>query len=204
MSGFLQIWFLIASMGIWWLIEHAGRRRMFMVSGIGMAIVMAILGAMIAVNTHTSGIIAAVMIFAYQSLFTWGWMGGVWCYGPEILPLDHRSEGVGLATANQWIWNFVVLEIVPIAIQNIGWKIYIIFAAFNLAWVPLIYLFFPETAGLSLEMIDLAFIDRTTTPVKRAKELRKIMKSGETLTLREHGDGLEKGLVTAQHIETKV
>ena len=172
-----------------------------------MGMVMAVVAAMLAVNTHTSGIVAVVMIFAYQAFFTWGFMGGVWvgeawilkilpsryqwansdlmqAYGPEILPLEYRSKGMGLATATLWLFSFVMVEIVPSSIANIGWKTYIIFAVFNFSFIPIIYLFFPETKGLSLELVDLAFMDDTMSPVKRATELHKMMASGEELTLR--------------------
>lgn len=78
MSGFLQIWFLIASFGTWYSIEKFGRRRSFIISAIGMATVMAIMAAMLAIDTEVSGIVAAVMLFAYQAFFTWGFMGGIW------------------------------------------------------------------------------------------------------------------------------
>lgn len=204
MSGFLQIWFLIASAGTWWFIERAGRRRMFMITGTAMAIVMAILAAMIAIDTHASGIVAAVMLFAYQAFYTWGFMGGVWCYGPEILPLDFRGRGLGLANSMLWIWSFVVVEIVPTAISNIGWKTYLIFSCFNLAFVPLVYFFFPETSGLTLELVDLAFMDPTTNPVKRASELRRMIKEGQDLNLRGNtGDVGEKFELSTEQVETR-
>ncbi|KAJ5884379.1 hypothetical protein N7504_011951 [Penicillium tannophilum] len=183
MSGFLQIWFLIASFGTWYSIEKFGRRRSFIISAIGMAAVMAIMAAMLAINTQVSGIVAAVMLFAYQSFFTWGFMGGIWCYGPEILPLAHRSKGVGLANAFLWLSTFVVIEIVPVAIDNIGWRTYIIFASFNLAFVPMIYFLYPETAGFSLEAVDLTFMDLNTSPVKKADELWKLIRQGHDVTL---------------------
>lgn len=49
-----------------------------MLSACCMGMVMVIVAAMLAVNTRTSGIVAVVMIFAYQAFFTWGFMGGVW------------------------------------------------------------------------------------------------------------------------------
>lgn len=49
-----------------------------MVTATGMAIVMAVMAAMIAIYTHGSGIVAATMLFVYQSLYTWGFMGGIW------------------------------------------------------------------------------------------------------------------------------
>ncbi|KAL7918061.1 general substrate transporter [Trichoderma austrokoningii] len=200
MSIFLQLWFLLASTLTWWLIERVGRRRLFMLSACCMGMVMAIVAAMLAVNTRTSGIVAVVMIFAYQAFFTWGFMGGVWVYGPEILPLEYRSKGMGLATATLWLFSFVMVEIVPSTIANIGWRTYIIFAVFNFSFIPIIYLFFPETKGLSLELVDLAFMDDTTNPVKRAKELHKMIASGEELTLRTEVGGKDIDVV---HVEGK-
>lgn len=52
---------------------------------------------------------------------------------------------------------FTVVQITPIAIGNIGWRTFIIFAVFNALWVPLVYAFFPETNGLELEDIDHLF-----------------------------------------------
>lgn len=105
------------------------------------------------------------------------------CYGPEILPLAHRSKGIGLATAFLWLSTFVVIEIVPVAIENIGWRTYIIFAVFNLAFVPMIYFLYPETAGFSLEAVDLTFMDRSRSPVKKADELWKLIRDGHDVTL---------------------
>lgn len=51
----------------------------------------------------------------------------------------------------------MIVQITPIAIENIGWKTYIIFAVLNATWVPIIYLFFPETKGLELEEVDRLF-----------------------------------------------
>lgn len=42
-------------------------------------------------------------------------------------------------------------------ITNTGYKSYIIFAAINLAAIPMVYFFFPETARLPLETVDLLF-----------------------------------------------
>lgn len=72
----------------------------------------------------------------------------------------------------------------PTAITNIGWRVYIIFAVFNLAFIPMIYFLFPETAGFTLEAVDLAFMDKEKGPVKRANELWQIIKNGGDVGLR--------------------
>lgn len=52
---------------------------------------------------------------------------------------------------------FAVVEMTPPAIDNISWRVFIIFAILNALWVPLVYVFFPETKGLELEDIDHIF-----------------------------------------------
>jgi hypothetical protein len=49
------------------------------------------------------------------------------------------------------------VQVTPPAINNIGWRTYIIFAVLNALWVPIIYFFFPETKGLELEDVDQLF-----------------------------------------------
>jgi len=72
-----------------------------------------------------------------------------------------------------------VVEITPIGINSLHWKFYIIWTVFNGAFVPLVYLFYPETAGRTLEDIDryfmehdniLVFRDKTATSAKRPAE----------------------------------
>ncbi|KAH8814901.1 general substrate transporter [Xylogone sp. PMI_703] len=184
MSGYLSIWFLAASFLTWFLIERVGRRPLFLIFCICMAVAMSIIAAMVEVNSHASGIIAATAIFLYEGFFTWGWMGNLWCYTAEILPLDCRSKGMGFAVGFQWVWNFVMIFVTPIGLTNIGWRMYIVFTIFNLAFFPVIYIFFPETAGMSLELLDAVFIDKSANPVKKAAEFRKRLKRGEEVNLR--------------------
>jgi hypothetical protein len=43
------------------------------------------------------------------------------------------------------------------AFNNISWRTYIVFAALNAVIVPVVYFFFPETGGRSLEDLDVVF-----------------------------------------------
>jgi hypothetical protein len=75
----------------------------------------------------------------------------------ELLPLHLRQRGAALTVIIQWLTTFLIVEITPPMITNIGYKSYIIFAAINLAAIPMVYFFFPETARLPLEAVDLLF-----------------------------------------------
>jgi hypothetical protein len=68
---------------------------------------------------------------------------------------------IKLATTNCCVFyrlcNFIVVEITPPGIENIGWKFYVIFAVLNAFFVPVIYCFFPETRGITLESVNYLF-----------------------------------------------
>ncbi|KAK1706602.1 uncharacterized protein BDZ83DRAFT_543751, partial [Colletotrichum acutatum] len=50
--------------------------------------------------------------------------------------------------------NYVIVQITPIGIQDLGWKFWIVFTVLNAAFLPVIYLFYPETANRTLEDLD--------------------------------------------------
>ena len=85
-------------------------------------------------------------------------MATVWIYPPEILPLKTRAKGASLAAAADFLGNFLVVEITPPALKNIGYKTYIIFAVLNIVNVIIVWSLYPETAGQTLEGVDRLFI----------------------------------------------
>ena len=69
--------------------------------------------------------------------------------------------------------NFVIVMITPVIINKLQWKAYLIFMCTNLAFVPLVYFCYPETANLTLEEIDHLFTQPGVSPRKVADELRR-------------------------------
>lgn len=105
-------------------------------------------------NGHKFGAGATTFFFVYYLFFGICWQGIPWLYPTEINGLSMRTKGAALGTASNWISNYVVVQITPIGIANLGWKFYLIWMAFNAAIVPLVWLFYPETANRHLEDID--------------------------------------------------
>lgn len=50
-----------------------------------------------------------------------------------------------VATATDWLTNFIVVEVTPIGLQNLGWQFYIVWTCTNAAFLPVLYLLYPET-----------------------------------------------------------
>lgn len=118
---------------------------------------MAILAGTVSSGTFVCGIIAVVMLFLFNFFFAIGLLAIPWLLPAEYAPLAIRTKAAALATASNWIFTFVVVEITPISIKSIGWRTYVYFAVFNAAFVPLVYFFFPETKNLSLEQVNRLF-----------------------------------------------
>jgi hypothetical protein len=88
----------------------------------------------------------------------------MWIYSSEILPLKLRVRGGAIGVVSQWAFTFLVVEITPVLITNIGFKSYIVFAVLNFAAIPVVYFSFPETNQLPLEAVDLLFSRDGQTP----------------------------------------
>jgi hypothetical protein len=144
-------------------IEKFGRRSLMIFGAAGQAMSMAVLAGTTSTVSTQSGIAAAVFLFVFNSFFAIGWLGMTWLYPAEITPLSIRAPANAISTTANWIFNFMVVMVTPVAFASIGYKTYIIFAVINAFMVPCVYFFFPETAYRSLEEMDEIF-HKTTNP----------------------------------------
>ncbi|KAI7362340.1 general substrate transporter [Hortaea werneckii] len=143
-------------------VDRVGRRPLLMYLAGGMAI--AFLGVSIGVGVGLTmpenlgpGIAAVVFIWLYFSLFSSGWISVPWLYPAEVNSLKFRTEGAALATACDWLFNYIVVQATPPGIEHLQWGYYLIYALLNAAFVPLVYYVVVETQGRSLETVDAWF-----------------------------------------------
>jgi hypothetical protein len=78
----------------------------------------------------------------------------------QIFPTKFRARGLNFAASGGAIGSIVVAQVWPVGIANIGSKVYFFFMAINLVCIPIIYLFYPETNGRTLEDMDMLFKGR--------------------------------------------
>lgn len=147
-------------------IERWGRRSLFMTCALGQGLCYLLITVLLRFNEKEGYLyqkeVASASIaffFLYYVFFGCGFQGIPWLLPVELNSLSMRTKGAALGTATNWAMNFVVVEITPIGIDNLGWQFYIIWTVMNLVFVPIIYLFYPETANRQLEDIDLFFRD---------------------------------------------
>jgi MFS family permease len=150
-------------------------RRIFMWLGAALQsacfIVVAALFGTVKPNSHnkTHGIVTLTFIFIFYVINCSTWFGITWVYPGEIMPLRVRERGMGLAVIFYWLFQYMFVLITPIALTNIGYKFYIILAVFNAVIAVIVFVYFPETKGKSLEELDYFFAKRYLSPEKFAQ-----------------------------------
>jgi hypothetical protein len=93
-------------------------------------------------------------------------------YPVEILSYNARAKGMAyLAFMNNAV-KVMNTYVPPIAIANSGWKYYLLYVIWDAFGIVIIYLFFIETRGWSLEEIEALF--QFKNPVKASLEKKKI------------------------------
>jgi len=95
-------------------------------------------------------------VIAYYSMIN----STTWLYGAEILPTAIRSKVMGVACASHFIVNVGITQAGPKAFATIHENYYYVFVACVTCFWFVVYFFFIETRGRTLEEIAQAFGDR--------------------------------------------
>lgn len=127
---------------------------------------------------------AIVFIFLYHISYVNGFGGIPYLYAAELSPLHLRSTINSISVSASWGFSILITNVTPMAFSSIGQRYFYVFAGLNALIAPIVFLFYPETSGRSLEEIDDIFALSTNIfdTVKVAKKLPHIQQSfGEVL-----------------------
>ncbi|KAI1612928.1 general substrate transporter [Exophiala viscosa] len=151
-----------------------GRRNLLMFSSTGMAISMAIITACTARQAHHPAVGGTGIAFLYIFLifFAFAWTPMQSLYPVEVLAYNSRAKGMAYLAFMSNAVKVMNTYVPPIAIANSGWKYYLLYVIWDAFGVVVIYFFFVETRGWSLEEIEQLF--RSKNPVKSSLEKKVI------------------------------
>ncbi|KAH8106089.1 general substrate transporter [Cristinia sonorae] len=161
--------YFLASLIAIFIIDRVGRRKLMLFGAVGQTLTMILLAVLGSIDNSATQIVSAVLLFVFNSFFAVGWLGMTWLYPAEIVGLRIRAPANAFSTASNWIFNFMVVMVTGPSFNNISWRTYVVFAALNAFIIPVVYWFFPETAGRSLEDMDVVFAlayNEGVSPVK--------------------------------------
>lgn len=114
------------------------------------------------------GAAAAAMVFIYTFFFAQTVLMIAFIYPTEIWPQEIRAFGNSYGVFGWAIGCGITTLVIPSMFATLGWKTLIVFGAFNFASLPLVYFYFPETNGRTLEEINLLFA--ASRPFVKANE----------------------------------
>ncbi|RAL64168.1 hypothetical protein DID88_002061 [Monilinia fructigena] len=178
-------------------IDTLGRRKSLIFGAAWMMTMMFILAAVLVThppNTESTTVAPAsiamvVMIYLFVIGYSASWGPIPWVYVSEIFPTRLRSYGVGLAASTQWLCNFSITEITPIAVSNIGWRTFLMFGFFCLGMGTWAFLVVRETKGKTLEELDVLF--GVVDAERRANDVEAVLHSKKDIIHHEGGGSLE-------------
>ncbi len=159
MTGYNSILYLLSTLIPWWLSESWGRKPLLMLGSCFMGVGLVFIAVFTKTRVATM-VVVFVMLFNSSFGISWGPIG--WLIGPEVLPNKARASGAALATATNWLCNFIVGQCAPILLELISWRLYLIHALSCVVSFIVVWFVYPETKGLSLEDMDSVFGDKST------------------------------------------
>jgi hypothetical protein len=78
------------------------------------------------------------------------------------MPTCIRSAGVATAYVVMHCVMIAIVQVTPIALEVISWRYFLIFLFSNVIFVVILYNFYPETKGKTLEEMNVLFGDEVS------------------------------------------
>jgi sugar porter (SP) family MFS transporter len=189
-NGFVII---IATIPAILFIDKLGRRFILILGAILTSLSMLIIGGTMGVHGYrhfneTTGVVQVIIpnrtasyviicfVYIFVASFAFSWGPTTWVYCTEIFPLSMRSKGTSITTAANWAANCIVSFLVPLLLETLTFGTYLIFGIICVIMGIVVYLFYPETKGKSLEDMDLVF-GRSVFAVKLFRKKKKSLQT---------------------------
>lgn len=179
-NGGLMVYNMVIAMVVAVFVSRFKRRTLFLTSTGFMLVCYVIWTIFSAINQQKDfkekslgkGVLA--MIFLYYLSYNIGASGLPYLYLTEILPYNQRAKGINITQITTYLVMIYNGFVNPIAMDAIEWKYYIVYCCILAIEFILIFFFFPETSGYTLEEVCKVFGDEppvmNITAVGRCKD----------------------------------
>lgn len=104
---------------------------------------------------------AVTMLFLFNLIYASTWGTVAFLVPTEVFPSEMRAQGNGFGVTGWAIGVGTTTLANPSIFATLQNRAYFLFAGFNLAWVIVVYLFYPETKDRSLEAINVLFYPKS-------------------------------------------
>ncbi|KAI0808276.1 general substrate transporter [Fomes fomentarius] len=151
-----------------YVMEKFGRRIPLIIGGVWQSVWLFVFAAAGTAKDPTNDKGIGTLMIVSACLFIFGyamtWAPGIWILIGETFPTRTRARQASLATASNWLWNFLLAFFTPFIVNAIQYRYGFIFAACNLTGAVVVYFFLYESSELSLESVDMMYCDPNCKP----------------------------------------
>lgn len=157
---------VVATIAGLWIVKNCGRRISLMVGAAvmcGCFLIYSFVGQYALSTTDPlstpaagSVLIVFTCIFIVAFATTWGPL--VWTITGEMYPARYRAPCVALATASNWLLNFLISFFTTFITDAINYFYGLVFAGCTFALFWIVYFFLIETKDRSMEEVDSMYI----------------------------------------------
>ncbi|KAH8548658.1 general substrate transporter [Umbelopsis sp. PMI_123] len=152
---------------------------MFVIGGIFQTQTSLVDGNLVMNSTSaTNTVIAFIFIFTLAFAYSWGACGFI--YPAEIFPMRVRAKATSLTTGANWLFAIVITFITPVIIAATSSGLYFLFGGCCIIMGAICF-FIPETAGRTLEDMEIVFGDDPSIEKRAAMELGVDVKEFEEI-----------------------
>lgn len=194
MSGLLNTFGVIGTAAAALVVDRLGRRKSLQISFVIQGLSLFLVAALIKTSqdrvtsnpseSRALGAAGSAFTFSFVFFFTMFNIVPCWIYGTEIWPQEVRAKGYSFTILGWAIGCGMTTFVIPIMLANIGWWAFIFFGCMNVVVIPIIHFFYPETAGRSLEEVDLLFTsDSPLVSMNMAEYDRRVAEAGGNIAV---------------------
>lgn len=149
-----------------WIVENVGRRKAMMTGAAWMGVCLFIysfvghyqLDQDNPQSTPQAGNIMIVFTCLFIAAFATTWGPLVWAIVGELYPARYRATCMALATASNWLFNFLISFFSTMITRKIDYFYGLVFGTCCFALFFVVYFFMIETKDRSLEEIDTMYV----------------------------------------------
>ncbi|KAJ5899246.1 hypothetical protein N7495_003990 [Penicillium taxi] len=173
----LQVWNLVFAVGGANISGRYGRRILWlsattlMLIFLSTAAVMA--GLFAELHILSAGITVVPMLFLFCGAYDVAYMPLFIAYPAEILPFQLRAKGLAITLTTDSLACFFNQYVNPVAFGTLGWKYFLVYSAFLVFVLGVVYFIFPETQDKSLEDVSRIFDEGKILQVMSPRESKE-------------------------------
>jgi MFS transporter, SP family, arabinose:H+ symporter len=133
-------------------IDRAGRRFLLTIGAVGTALCLGGVALIFATGRNANLLLWLLIGFIASFAFSSGAV--IWVYISEVFPTAVRSRGQSIGCSTHWIMNALISWAFPIVAISSKTAPFAFFSAMMLVQVIVVRVWYPETKGVSLELVE--------------------------------------------------